>query len=377
MLNLGKLLYLRDAQPFAFMVALIFSLFLTPFVRDWAGRLKLLDQPGGRHLHKNPVPRLGGIAIYFSLLVSCLILVILYGRYTPRGAQPFELVGLAVGGTLIFVVGLLDDLSPLPALLKLASQIAASVLAWFCNVKVLFLVNPLYFIGLSQSRVWELDPILSFVVTIGWLVLITNALNLIDGLDGLAAGVALIVALSLWAILLDPKIDQPAGALLASSIAGAVMGFLRWNYNPAQIFLGDSGAYFLGFVLGGTAVAGLSGNPNTSTVGSVVVLAFMFPIFELCFTIIRRLIQGKPVMQPDSDHIHHRFLRAGLSTKRTMLIIVATCFLLGLVAATLSGAHKRYLILLLMTLSLAILSGFWRRHPIDNSSSTTNLQSKT
>jgi len=273
----------------------------------------------------------------------------------------------------------------LPAVFKLFAQIMAAVVAWVCHVQVKYLVNPLFFVfqiwhkifpdgltfkyfvnapflmHLPHARVFELDPILSFVITVGWLILITNALNLVDGVDGVAGGVALIAALSLWAILLDDKINQPAGALLVSTLAGATLGFLRHNYNPARIFLGDSGAYFLGFTLGASAVAGLSSNPNTATVGSVMVIAFSFPLIETFFTILRRFLKNKPVMEPDAEHIHHQILRAGFSTKGTMLVIYVTCGLLGLAACTISGADKRYFILILTTLSLAFLSGFWRR----------------
>jgi UDP-GlcNAc:undecaprenyl-phosphate/decaprenyl-phosphate GlcNAc-1-phosphate transferase len=352
---------LHNLQPIAFAVALCSSLLLTPFVTAKAIQLNILDNPGGRHIHKAPVPRLGGIAIYLSLVITSLLFIATYGRYTPSGFEHFELVGILAGATLIFLVGLFDDLFSLPAIIKLSAQIFAAVVAWLCHVQVKYLVNPLFFLNLSDNRALELTPLLSFVLTVGWLILITNALNLIDGLDGLAGGVALIVSLSLWAILLDPKISQPAGALLAATLAGAAMGFLRSNYNPARIFLGDSGAYFLGFTLGATAVAGLADNPNTATVGSVVVIAFSFPLIDTFFAIVRRFLQGKPVMMPDADHIHHRILRAGLSTKETMMVIYITCGLLGLVAATINGSQKRYSILLLMTLSLGLLSGFWRR----------------
>ncbi|MDJ0626052.1 MAG: MraY family glycosyltransferase [Candidatus Caenarcaniphilales bacterium] len=370
---------LANSQLVAFVLALASSLFFTPLIRERAITFNLLDKPGGRHVHKSPVPRLGGVAIYLSLLITSLFFIALHGRYTPRGFEHFELVGILAGGTLIFLVGLLDDISPLPALYKLLVQIISAVVAWFCNVKVLYIVNPLFFLNLSSSRVLELDPLISFFVTVGWLVLITNALNLIDGLDGLAGGVALVVALSLWAILLDPKIMQPAGALLSATLAGATMGFLRSNYNPARIFLGDSGAYFLGFTLGANAVASLSVNPNTATVGSVVVLAFSFPLLETFFTITRRFLQNKPVMQPDAEHIHHKILKTGLSTKGTMMIIYASCILLGLIACTISGSHKRYAILVLMTLSLGFLSGFWRRGSGDKKAeniipSKTNLK---
>lgn len=352
---------LQHSQPVAFFIALIASLIITPFITKRAVNLNLVDKPGGRHIHKNPVPRLGGLAIYLSLLISCLLFIVFYGRYTPKGFTHFELLGILVSGTLIFLVGLFDDLMSLPAWLKLSAQIFASIIAWVCQVQVKFLANPLFFLHLSNYRVIELHPLVSCIITIGWLVLITNALNLIDGLDGLAGGVALIGSLSLWAILVDGKIEQPAGALLSATLAGATMGFLRSNYNPARIFLGDSGAYFLGFTLGATAVASLSGNPNTATVGSVVVISLSFPLIDTAFAICRRIIKHKPIMEADADHIHHRILKAGLSTKSTMIVVYATCCLLGLVATTISGTNKRYLILILLTLSLALLSSFWRR----------------
>ncbi len=361
-MNLSSFLpSLHNSQLLAFAIALISSLYLTPLICERAVKLNLLDKPGGRHIHKDPVPRLGGIAIYISLLITSLLFIILYGRYTPSGFEHFELVGILAGGTLIFFIGLLDDISPLPATLKLIAQIFSAVVAWLCKVQVKFLVNPLFFLNLSDSRVFELDPILSFIITVGWLVLITNALNLVDGLDGLAGGVALIASLSLWAILLDSKIMQPAGALLSATLAGATMGFLRSNHNPARIFLGDAGAYFLGFTLGAVAVAGLSGNANTATVGSVVVIAFSFPLFETLFTIVRRFINKKPVMKPDADHIHHRILKAGLSVKNAMLIIYVSCSLLGLIACTLGGSERRYSFLIVLTLGLGLLSGLWRR----------------
>ena len=352
---------LEHSQGIAFVVALLSSLFLTPVVQKRALKLNLLDKPGGRHIHQSPIPRLGGIAIYLSLLITSLLLIIVYGRYTPGGFGHFELIGILGGSTLIFFLGLLDDIHPLSALSKLVVQIFAAVVAFLSGVKVLYLSNPLFFFNLSNSRVIELDSISSFIITIGWLILITNALNLIDGLDGLAGGVALIAALSLWAILLDSKIAEPAGALLSATLGGSVMGFLRSNYSPARIFLGDSGAYFLGFTLGAIAVASLSHQPNTATVGSVVVIAFSFPLFDAIFAIVRRFLKGKPLMKADTDHLHHRILRAGLDTKATMFVIYITCVSLGLIATTLTGAHKRYSVLLLMTLSLGLLSSLWRR----------------
>ncbi len=361
------ILELHNCQWIGFLLALLISLILTPLVIKQAVKFKLLSRKEERHIHENPVPRLGGISIYLSFLITSLIFVIIYGRYTPKGFEHFELLGILVGATLIFLIGLFDDIYPLPAFVKLISQIFSSIVAWFCNVKITYIANPLFFFHLSDHRVVHVDPIVSFILTIGWLILITNALNLIDGVDGVAGGVSLITAISLWAIFLDPKIAQPAGALLVATVAGAVLGFLRSNYNPAKIFLGDSGSYFLGFTLGASAVASLSGEANTATVGSIVIIAFSFPLADTCFAIIRRLIQGKPIMQPDNDHIHHRILKAGLSTKATMFVIYGSCLLLGLIAATLSGSTKRYFILLLLTFSLALLNFLWKRKKDNNS----------
>jgi len=353
---------LRESHWLGFGISLLASSVLTPLVCRWAIKLNLLARKDeSRHIHKNPVPRIGGVAIYISLLVTSLLLLAVYGRYSIPGTRDFELVGTLVGGTLIFITGLLDDISPLPAWLKLLAQIFASVVAWLCGVQVKFVANPLFFLGLAEGRTVELGLILSFVVTICWLILITNALNLIDGLDGVAGGVALIMSLCLWAILIDPKISQPSGALLAASLGGSIIGFLRLNYNPARIFLGDCGAYFLGFTLGATAVAGLSDNPNTSVVGCMILIAFSFPLADVFWAVLRRILKRKSIMQPDDEHIHHRILKAGLSTKATMFLIYGTCLLLGLVACTLSGSHKRYLVLALLVASLAILSIFLRR----------------
>jgi len=347
---------------FTFFLGLLFSLFFTPMVAKKAKQLKLLDLPGGRHLHKQPTPRLGGLSIFLSILISSLILVIIYGRYTPKHTQFFPIEGIALGAILIFLVGLIDDLIPLSAWVKLLAQLIASVAAVVTKVKIKYLVNPFFYLGLSDLRVFELNPILAFFITIGWLVLITNALNLIDGIDGLAAGVALICALSLWAILLDPSLLNPGAALLISTLAGSILGFLRYNFNPAKIFLGDSGSYLVGFLLGAVAINSLSSNPNTASVGSVIILAFSFPLLDIFFAVLRRLVNKTPIMKADDGHIHHRFLKLGFNTKQTMIIICFTCTLLGLIATMLTNSYKRYAILVSMTLSLALLSTFWSRN---------------
>lgn len=365
-IDFSSLAQLHNMQWLGFLGALVLSLILTPIITRKSHQLNLISRTEDRHIHKDPTPRLGGIAIYISCLIISLLFIVIYGRYTPTGFEHFELLGILIGATLIFLVGLIDDILPLPAITKLLAQIFTAVVAWLSNVKIQFILNPLFFFNLSKSRVFELDPIWSFVITIGWLILITNALNLIDGLDGLAGGVSLIIAISLWTIFMDPNIAQPAGALLVATIAGALLGFLRSNYNPARIFLGDSGAYFLGFTLGATSVAGLSSNPNTASIGSVIILVFLLPLVDVCFAVTRRLLKKQPIMQADANHIHHQILRFGLSQKATTFILYGTCLLLGLIPSIFADSLKRYLILILLVTSLAVLNIFWKREPLNN-----------
>lgn len=371
--NISELFQLANIQWLGFFLTLVLSLIFTPIIIKQACRYNIVDNKmGGRHIHKYPVPRLGGIAIYLSCLVTSLFFIILYGRYTPAGFEHFELLGILIGATLIFLIGLFDDLFSLSAWIKLIAQIFTATIAWFCNVKVLYILNPLFIMGMTDIRVLELNIVLSFIITVGWLVLITNALNLIDGLDGLAGGVALITGITLWTIFIDPKIMQPSGAILVATLSGGILGFLRMNYNPARIFLGDSGAYFLGFTLGAIAVAGLSGNPNTASIGSIILLAFSFPLIDTAFTIFRRLYKGRHVFAPDKEHIHHRFLSWGFSTKATMFIIYGTCILLGLIANIFTDSYKRYIILVILLGSLALLNTFWTRKPLPSANTEIN-----
>ncbi|MBX9685546.1 MAG: undecaprenyl/decaprenyl-phosphate alpha-N-acetylglucosaminyl 1-phosphate transferase, partial [Candidatus Obscuribacterales bacterium] len=182
----------------------------------------------------------------------------------------------------------------------------------------------------------------AFPVTVFWLVGIANAVNLIDGMDGLAAGVSLISAITIWSVAMAPNLHQPYAAWIAAVLAGALLGFLRWNFNPARIFLGDSGAYLAGFILGCVSITGVM---KTATVVTVLLpmLILFFPLLDTSWAIVRRLARGQSIFAPDAEHIHHRLLRTGLSQKKVAYLIYAFSGLLGLAAAWMVGQQWYYL----------------------------------
>lgn len=357
------------AQIPGFLIALAISWWLTPEIRSRALSLGLVDKPGEeRRIHKTAVPRLGGVAIYISLMITLAILVAATGRF-PHNARVGEggLIGIALGGTIIFLLGLLDDLESLPAKLKLLVQVLAACAAYSLGVKIKTIpmagITCLPFVhaattstGASAGNVIDLG-IWSLPVTIIWLVGMSNAVNLIDGMDGLAAGVSAISALTIWTVAMAHSIDRPYAALTAAVLAGALLGFLRWNFNPARIFLGDSGAYLTGFILGAVSITGVIKGAAAATLivptFLLVLLILFFPILDTTWAIIRRVAQGKSIFTPDSEHIHHRLLQAGLSQKSVAYLLYGLSALLGFVAAVLVHQQNYFLKLACVVLLMA------------------------
>ena len=315
------------------LVAWLATDLLIPWVTKAAYRLGRVDEPDARKVHTVPIPRLGGIAIFLGFSVAVASIEFLTpGPLFPR-TGPF--MGLLVGGGLIFLLGIADDLKPLPAKFKLLIQIAAAAVAVYLGVRIEVLSNP--FGGMIILPMW-----LAWSVTIFWLVGITNTINLIDGLDGLAGGVSLIAASTTALIAIQTR--QPALALLSLALVGATIGFLRYNWNPAKIFMGDSGSLFLGFTLAAISVIGLLKVAATAAL-LVPVLILGVPIFDTAFAIVRRALQRRPIFSPDRGHLHHRLLGLGFSQRRAVLIIYAICLLLGGTALTLFGIREGAVVL--------------------------------
>ncbi|HEY9759377.1 MAG TPA: MraY family glycosyltransferase [Oculatellaceae cyanobacterium] len=352
--------HLDDCQIPGFLIAMSISWWLTPEIRARALKLGLVDKPGEeRRIHKVPIPRLGGVAIYIGVMLTMTALIAMTGRF-PKDARGGEggLAGIAIGGTLIFVLGLLDDLESLSAKIKLLVQILAACAAYSLGVRIRAIPIPLnldfdWSIIQMHGNLLELKW-LSLPVTVFWLVGIANAVNLIDGMDGLAAGVSAISALTIWSVSLAASLDRPYSALLAAVLAGALLGFLRWNFNPARIFLGDSGAYLVGFVLGAISIMGVikGATANTIIIPCVLLILF-FPILDTSWAILRRVAKGKSPFEPDAGHIHHRLLQTGLSQKKVAYLIYAVSGALGLAAASLVHQQKYFLLLAGTVLTMA------------------------
>ncbi|CAN5620453.1 hypothetical protein BH11CYA1_BH11CYA1_18830 [soil metagenome] len=352
---------LAKMQIPGFLIALSISWWLVPEIRIRAMRLGLVDQPGeDRRIHKVAVPRLGGVAIYISVLATIVSLVAIAGRL-PQNARGQEgILAIAVGGTLVFVLGLMDDLESIKAKYKLLTQILAGCAAYALGVRIKEIPIPqnwnfdLAFIHIHGGVPIDLGN-LSIFVTVLWLVGVANAVNLIDGMDGLAAGVSAISALTIWAVALG--VAKPFAALMAAVIAGALLGFLRWNFNPARIFLGDSGAYLTGFILAAVSITGvIKGAASTVMVPTSLLVLFIlaFPLLDTSWAIVRRLAKGVSPFSPDRLHIHHRLLDTGLDQKKVAYIIYAASAFFGFIAACFVHQQEYFLKLFGSVLLLAL-----------------------
>jgi len=308
--------------------AVAVALILTPFVRKWAVRLGAVDVPGGRRIHAETIPRLGGVAVIVACYVA-VMLTMMTGIF-PWYEHTGKAIGLlALGGLLIAGVGIIDDTRSLGAKRKLFAQVLAASLAWFGGASI----NSFTFGAFS----FAFPPLLSYLISVFWICAFINAMNLIDGLDGLAGGLALFATItnSVIAFLTDNSV----ALLLNAALGGAVLGFLFYNFNPATIFLGDTGSMFLGYVLGGAAL--LTGRQKESTVASLLVpiLALGLPLTDTLFTMVRRFLSRRPIFSPDRGHIHHRLLDVGLTHRRAVLMLYGTTLLLCLTAVAVAFGH--------------------------------------
>jgi UDP-GlcNAc:undecaprenyl-phosphate GlcNAc-1-phosphate transferase len=277
----------------------------------------------GRHVHQTPLPRLGGVAIFlaFSATLGLWFTLSLVFPRMGLGIDATVLLRIYVPACLIFFLGIYDDIRGAGPYIKFAVQAIAAVMLFAGGMRVLSV--PVLF-G-QHSLPWFLD----LPATVLWVVAVTNAFNLIDGLDGLAAGSALFSTMVFFVVAL---VDQSwLGALMSIALAGAVLGFLRFNFNPATIFLGDSGSLFIGFVLSALALAGAQKAPTFVAV-AIPVVSFGLPILETSLSILRRLISGRPIFTADREHIHHKLLQMGLSHREVVIVLYAVSALFALLS---------------------------------------------
>lgn len=328
----------------AFVLAAVTALLATPLVMMLAARTGALDMPDARKVHKKPIPRIGGIGIYAAFIIS-MVLVRMFAELT--GELLWGVSGLILSGTLIMLVGIIDDYKNLPAKVKLLGQIfAAAVLVLGFDVRIDFITDPF---GDYIYLEWFAVP-----ATIFWLVGLSNTINLIDGLDGLAAGVSMIAALTIMFVALEQNVLIIA--VLTAALAGAAFGFLFFNFNPASIFMGDSGALFLGFMLAGISVIGAV--KCAATIALVVpILALGLPILDTAFAIVRRYRGGVPIFRPDKGHLHHRLLGLGFTQRQAVLLMYVISALLGLSAVALTEVSSQIAIFILLIVIVSILYG--------------------
>ena len=328
----------------AFMIALGMALILTPAVIAFARQTGALDKPDARKVHVRPIPRIGGIGIYAAFMASILVQLI-FADVTPEFMT--SLIGLMIGGTIIVAIGIIDDYCDLPAKVKLLGQIfAAAVLVISFDVRIDVITDPFGdYIYLE---------FLAIPATIFWVVGLTNTVNLIDGLDGLAAGVSSIAAVTIFLVAMEEGI--PFVAMVTAALAGAAVGFLYYNFNPARIFMGDTGSMFLGFMLAGISVVGAV--KSAATIALIVpILALGLPILDTTFAIVRRARNHRPIFKPDKGHLHHRLLAHGFTQKQAVLLMYVVSALFGLCAIALTAVSTQAAALIILIVAAAVLVG--------------------
>ncbi len=318
---------MTQTPPLVLLVAAVAGLLITPLVIRIAVARELYDTPDTRRLHTRPIPRLGGIVIYVATvlgLVTAYLLGIMGGEASPERQRFFT--GVLLGGTVLFAAGLVDDLRGLRPLTKLAAQCVAAVIVYLygLQIQVVTFGPPSDAVSLG----W-----LALPLTVFWIVGVTNAFNVVDNMDGLATGLALVALATVAAAAL--VLGNSDVALVCVALTGALLGFMPYNFNPARIFLGDSGSLFVGFMLAVLSVHGAL-KSATAVLVAVPLFALAVPLFDLSLSIVRRWLRGVPIFVGDTRHISHRLLAIGFTQRRvvTVLSLVAGAFgLLGLLLA--------------------------------------------
>jgi len=342
----------------AFGVSLVLVLLLTPVARRLAVWLGAIDMPHDRKVHENPTPTLGGVAILLAVIISLLLCKVLVS-YSSALARPqgmvdalssYQLLGIILAATFIAVLGAYDDMRRLSPWMKLLVQTMAALVLVSFGVEVST-------IALPRGNVLDLtaSPILSILLTIVWMVAFTNIINLIDGLDGLAAGIAFISAVAFFfygsRVGADPNTLQ--AMVISAAVGGACLGFLRYNFNPASIFMGDSGAQFLGFILGAISIQGILKRTAVATLFTPIIILAV-PIIDTGLAIFRRARKGRPFHYADKEHIHHRLLYIGHTQRQAVLIIYLWTAVLTGIALSLEFVASKTVVLILLAVGLLI-----------------------
>lgn len=315
-----------------FTIALIISLILTPLVKKIAYRIRALDIPNERKVHDTQIPRLGGIAVYLGFMAVFYGTVFYFWESKGLFADKITFLrGFAIGSLVIVVLGAADDIIGLRPLFKLLLQLVAGIIVYAHGLQIKMVEMP--YLGELDLGLW------GFPFTLFWIAGITNALNLIDGLDGLATGVTFIASMILFLISLSQ--DNLETALFSAVLGGCLVGFLKYNFNPAQIFLGDSGALFLGFSLANFSVLGAM-KSSTAVALLIPIIALGFPIMDTLLAIVRRTFRVlrnreglsalRKIGDADKEHVHHKLMDLGYTHRGAVLVLYTLCLIFGIFA---------------------------------------------
>ena len=326
----------------ALLLAFITAFVLTPHTMRLAKKVGAIDIPNDRRVNKKPMPRLGGIAVICGFLVSTVYLLIVMNfekTIDLFGTEEYwlKLLGFFVGIIILGVTCFIDDAKGIPSWAKLIAQIAAAIIVVASGIRIENIGIPFL-----DNKVW-LSDWLSYILTVAWIVGITNAINLMDGLDGLSSGITLISCISL--IIIFTLNNSPLiSILLITALAGSIVGFLPFNFSPARTFIGDTGSNFLGFSLAIISILGIA-KTYTAIVLIAPIIVLALPIFDTLFAIVRRIIKGKSlkaVFKADKGHLHHRLMKRGYTQKQAVLILYAITATFGMFAIILleSGIWK-------------------------------------
>lgn len=344
-----------------FVMAVVIAVIATPISMKLAKRWGAIAYPGGRHVHSRPIPRLGGIAMYAAFWLAALGMQVWDKSYAMDVESIMQIWGLFIGSTIIVGVGIWDDIRGMRPLVKLFWQIAAAAVLLFFGfsmdvISLPFIDHPVDFNKLGLSAI-------GLILMLFWVVGLVNTVNVSDGLDGLAAGICFMVALLLFwsANRIEFQVpDTIHAAHLTLALAGAILGFLFFNFPPARVFMGDSGSMFLGYIIGGISIMGLL---KTATVLGLVfpLLVLGMPVTDLTFAIIRRKLRGQSIATADRGHLHHRLLDAGLTQRQAVLSMywISACF--GMSAVLGARGQWIWALLVLFIVFTLLIIMFMRR----------------
>lgn len=338
------MIQLTQAHVLGAIIAYLLGVFIVPIVIYFSDKAGLVDVPNERKIHKGKISRLGGVGIWFAVMLTFLFLVLL--SYYPKGQG---LSGVIVGGSLMFLLGLIDDIFCLSAKFKLFLQITIATTVILLGVRIDDIYNP--FVGNSIAL-----GALAYPITLLWIVGITNAINFIDGIDGLAGSVVTIGSVAIAIISMVATPASPITALVAIILSGAMLAFLTFNYNPAKIFMGDSGALFAGFMLSTLSITGIMTEPTHIMYLPFLILAI--PILDVAYSSIRRVLKGKSPFIADAEHIHHKLLHHGFSQDGAVLTLSSVSMICAIIAIIITGFLNKYFIFAIaLVCVLFILNG--------------------